>query len=189
VIRQNTRELVFKLIQFLSPQLVLNELLSKNCVDLNSRQQQIIREEIINVVIKILLQYPEYQYDYQHLAIQLIELLKESKEKVKFVAVEALTIINLRMPSRLNPLLLKTLDAQTYEMLTAKFQRGKPAFLNEEGAVQFRAVTHGPETTTLSKEQDHLPRRWSALNLNSKELPHNIEDLSAMRLTFYAYIH
>lgn len=121
---------MLRLADILSPGTVVSLLLGPECYNRNSRQITAIREEIINVLIKLILTYSDYSFDYSQIATALLKHLLDSKRKVHFVIIEALALIDTRIPNKLNPLLARMLDDETHELLVSRFQRGRVPYLS-----------------------------------------------------------
>lgn len=137
VIRQHAREVVNKLIEIVSPTPILDILLSEQCLPKHGKQM--VREEIIHVVMRTLLAFPEINFNFREIVSILATTLmtSESKEKVKYVAMEALALINARIPSKL-PEMLQSLDSKSYAIFQQRIQKGQLPILGDDGALELK---------------------------------------------------
>ena len=85
------------------------------------------------------------------------------RQKVKHTALEALALINSKIPSKVVKILAEVkLDDDINEIMTLRFQRGKQGLpsVGEDGIVQIRPSTYSPEENKPNQPQ---PSRWSAI--------------------------
>jgi hypothetical protein len=167
VIRQKARELVLKLIDLLSPSPIFNIIFGRECFQKECKQVGTVREEILLIVIRTLLvETPNQTLDYEFIINFLLgTALKDGREKVRFVAVEALSVLNKKIPSKLDVILKKWDDEETYNALSGRFQLGKLPYLNEDGWVHFRPTTH------IEQEPSKPTLIRTSASFSSKDLP------------------
>ncbi len=77
----------------------------------------------------------------------LLGSLRDAKQKLRYVAVEALAVIQSKVPVIVAGM-VETMAKEYQEVLLSRFQRGKTAFLNEEGSVRFRPISTHPEESS-----------------------------------------
>ena len=100
-------------------------------------------EEIINFVIALMLLFESVDFDFPGLASRLTVCLKDSKTKVKFVALEALAVIKNRTGSALDPLLssLTAKEPLVYELMEERFAKPHLPSTTPDGVVEHMALS------------------------------------------------
>jgi hypothetical protein len=154
VIRQNTREVIIKLITILGPDTVMEFLLRE---DYFFQTKQTIREEIIYVIIKTTLIFPDHNFNYKKIVSLLILALDESnQQKVRTISMEALCIVNSKIPNKLVEM-LQPLSGKTYALVQQRLDRGQPPTLSEDGTVTFKYAQEDSQLVKLNVRSTWLP--------------------------------
>lgn len=119
----------------LGPDAVLEFLLRS---DFFNHTKQTIREEIIYVLIKTMLIFPDHAFNYKKMVSLLIVALEDSNQpKVRTISMEALCIVHNKIPNKLVEM-LQPLSGKTYTLVQQRLARGQPPTLSEDGTVQFK---------------------------------------------------
>ncbi|RKO84155.1 armadillo-type protein, partial [Blyttiomyces helicus] len=133
VIRQAAMKIIVQLMYIVTPKPVIT-----HCLHHFSHDNQRVREEIVNVVTTALLTFTEYNWEFPLLVADLLTALRDVKAKVKYVTVEAYSIIAWMItPERILRLLREYgVEEETLQLLQLRFSDPTIPQLNSEGLVE-----------------------------------------------------
>ena len=169
IIRQASTKMLIKLMHQLDMSAVLEICLASASSD-NPR----IREEIVNLASTAFLTFPKNKFNFRKMIQHLFNSLKDSKAKIKFVAMESFAIIaSLISPEKVLSILDDLgLDQETGELLKLRFEDPALPQLNADGVIQHtisrsNAGTPAPSGSLISVNRDnsklHIARTNSKL--------------------------
>ncbi|TPX70560.1 hypothetical protein SpCBS45565_g01639 [Spizellomyces sp. 'palustris'] len=171
-IRQAAAKLVLQLMHVTAPELVLTIVLRYARHDSPK-----VREEIVNIVTTALLTFPEAQWDFPCIIKELLGTLKDGKAKVKYVTVEAYSVVAATLsPNRMQEILRGFgLDEETLHLLDLRFMDRTLPTLNSEGSLEHiisrSTVTTPQPMASPTKEHPTSPTGKALTRVNSKSAP------------------
>ncbi|KAJ3292992.1 hypothetical protein HK104_004837 [Borealophlyctis nickersoniae] len=133
IIRQAVMKIIVQLMYIATPKPVL-----AICLHHLSHDNQRIREEIVNVVTTALLTFPEFDWELPLLVADLLSGLRDPKAKVKYVTVEAYSVIACMIsPERILRMLRDYgVEDETLQLLQIRFSDSTVPQLNSDGLLE-----------------------------------------------------
>ncbi|KAJ3038830.1 hypothetical protein HK097_003030, partial [Rhizophlyctis rosea] len=133
IIRQTTTKIIIQLMYITTPKPIISL-----CLHHLSHDSQRVREEVVNIVTTALLTFPEFDWELPLLVADLLTALRDSRAKVKYVTVEAYSVIaQMISPERLLRMLKEYgVEDETLQMLRIRFNDPLVPTLNPEGLVE-----------------------------------------------------
>ncbi|KAI9095209.1 armadillo-type protein [Phlyctochytrium arcticum] len=168
-IRQASAKLLLQLMYITSPECVIANVL-QHTRDIRPK----VREESVNMVTTALLTFPQASWDLPVLIQELVPTLHDEKAKVKYVVVEAYTVIAASISPGTMQSLLRDLGVgeETLHLLDVRFMNPSLPILNSEGLLEHiisRSSVSTPQPLTPSQEISFTPP--GPTRANSKSAP------------------
>ncbi|KAL7748443.1 hypothetical protein RI367_006136 [Sorochytrium milnesiophthora] len=133
IIRQANFKVITHLMHIMTPKPII-----AIALHYTSHENARLKEEVVNLVIVALLLFTRFDFEFPSLIADLLTTLRDSKPKLKYVAVEAFAVIAHRISSAKVLRLLKSygVEDETLQMLQMRFQNPLLPMLNSDGLVE-----------------------------------------------------